>query len=210
MKRILTYIFIIFLFVQPAFSHENTKVIGQLQDELSTETIGKSIPLTLTTSWEIDEKTNISQGSIINIYIENSSKEKRFHRSGFFIGKLLNYSDPITKETTNIEEKNILVVGRKYDEINASDVAKTGTEFTATTIVGFLVPGSDIVYYFTKGAIKNETGTRFKSGVHCAYDNSIFWLILKGKPINLQKGDYVILKSPKKSELKLLDEVVEE
>lgn len=29
------------------------------------------------------------------------------------------------------------------------------------------------MYYLIKGAIKNKAGTRFKSGVNYAYDNSI-------------------------------------
>ena len=210
MKKILVYIFIFCIFVQPVLANDKTKTIGQMQNELTTETIGKSISLSLITPWCIDETTNIPQDSTINIYIENSSKEKRFHRSGFFLGKIISYTEPNSNSTTNLEKNNILVVGRKYEAVKGSEVAKTGTEITATTIAGFIIPGSDIVYYFTKGAIKNEAGTRFKSGVHCAYDNSIFWFILKGKPINLQKGDFVILKSPKKSELKLLNDVEEE
>lgn len=206
MKKILLYVLTICLFIQPTFAKDSTKIIGQVRTELTIETIDKSVPIYLNTPYKINDKINIPQGSTINIYIENNSKEKRFHKSGFFIGKIIDYTTPINNQTYNIEKENIIVVGRKYEEVNASDVARTGTEITATTIAGFIIPGSDIAYYFTKGAIQNETGTRFKSGVHCAYDNSILWFILKGKPINLKKGDYVILKTPKKSELKLLNE----
>ena len=55
-------------------------------------------------------------------------------------------------------------------------------------------PGVDIAYYFVKGAIQNEKAdTRLKSGVHNAYDNSILWIFLKGKPIVFNKGAYVKL-----------------
>lgn len=206
MKKLLFYILILCIFIQPSFAQEKTKIIGQIKTDFTVETIGKYISIYMNTPYKIDDNLKIPKGSIVNIYIENTSKEKRFHKSGFFIGKLIDYTTPIENKKNIIEDRNILVVGRKYEEMNATDIARTGTEFTITTIAGFVIPGSDIAYYFTKGAIINDTGKRFKSGVHCAYDNSILWLILKGKPINLQKGDYIILKVPKKSELKILEE----
>lgn len=95
----------------------------------------------------------------------------------------------------DIEKKDIYMVARKYEAIDKKQAAKTAAELTTTTAAGFIIPGVDIAYYFTKGMIKKKEGkTRFKSGVSTAYENSIFWFWLKGKPLDLEENASISFK----------------
>lgn len=104
--------------------------------------------------------------------------------------KLLGYTD--SDEYVDMSERNIYLIARKYEKIDGKDAAKTGAKLTLSTAAGLIIPGIDIAYYFTKGVIQNtKADTRFKSGVHNAYDNSIMWFFLKGKSIALNEGDMI-------------------
>lgn len=131
-----------------------------------------------------------TEDSKIIAVVESIQKERRWHKSGFVALKVLGVEE--NGAYCDLSDSNIKAIVRKYDKINKKDAAKTGAELTATTAASFIIPGIDIVYYFTKGTIKNDNGdTRFKSGVHTAYENSICWFFLKGKPIALNRNDTV-------------------
>lgn len=133
---------------------------------------------------------DIPADSRIKVKVIYSQDEKRFHKSGFFRFCIVGYNKG--DSYIDCSDSNIVGIAKRYDQIDKKEAAKTGAELTTTTVAGFMLPGIDIAYYFIKGAIQNEKAeTRFKSGVHNAYDNSIFWFFQKGKPINLKKGDWL-------------------
>jgi len=98
----------------------------------------------------------------------------------------------------DLSDKNIYMTVRKYENIDGKDAAILTTEIVVTQAAGivgscfiFFAP-VDIAYFFTKGAIRREKHHNwFKAGVYDAYDNSIFWFGLKGKPIDLEAADKV-------------------
>lgn len=133
---------------------------------------------------------DIPLGSLVKVRINTTGKERRFHKSGFVTFYFIEYGE--NGQEISIEDRNICGVARKYEKINGKDATFTGAELAVSTTAGLLIPGIDILYYFTKGAIQNtKADTRFKSGVHNAYDNSIMWFFLKGKPIKLVQNEFV-------------------
>ena len=118
-------------------------------------------------------------------------------------------------ETVDISDKNIYLIAKKYEAVNKKDAAILTSELVLTqaaSIVGscfIIFAPVDIVYFFTKGSITKEKDPNwFKSGVSCAYDNSICWFWLKGKPLDLKENDSVKLKSVKeKRALKLTKQI---
>lgn len=192
MKKIVTIFLCLILFITPAYAVEGLKTIVTTCERFNpSEHINEYMNFKTTSNIEFNTDFYIPVNSVITIKYEKSVKEKRFHKSGYFTGQLVSYTkdDETVKITANIE-----VIGRRYEKISGKDAAKTGTELTLSTAAGFIIPGIDIAYYFVKGAIQNtKADTRFKSGVHNAYDNSILWVFEKGKPIVLNEGDTVKL-----------------
>ncbi len=123
-------------------------------------------------------------------------KEKRWHKSAFALLKLLSFVPEDSDEVIDLSKDDIYLAARKYVPINLPDAAGTGIELGATTAASVVLPGIDILYYFTKGAITREDHPNwFKAGVSEAYDNSIFWFIEKGRSIKLEENCEVQLKS---------------
>jgi len=144
----------------------------------------------------LPDGTIIPAQSIIHAAICEYQKEKRFHRSGFFICELKSYTEPVSGNIVDISNKEMYFIARKYEKTDAKDAAFTSAEFTVSTAAGFILPGVDIGYYFVKGAIQRKKDPNwFRAGVSNAYDNSILWLVLKGRPIELYTGDEISLKS---------------
>ena len=193
MKKIITLFLALILFTMPAFAVKGVKFIVTSCSDFDPEhIINKYIEFKTTTTIEFDENFTIPVDSTITVLFESSTKEKRFHKSGYFNCKLVKYTQD--NKVIDARSKNMEIIGRRYDKIDKKEAAKTGAELATTTVAGFIIPGIDIAYYFVKGALQNEKAeTRFKSGVHNAYDNSVFWIFQKGKPIKFEKGDTVTL-----------------
>ena len=82
--------------------------------------------------------------------------------------------------------------------LNKKEAVILGIELTTLTAASFFAPGVDIGYFFIKGAIlRKKHPNWFKAGVSNAYDNSICWFWLKGKPINLNVEDEIKVKEIK-------------
>lgn len=193
MKKIITLFLVVILFATPAFAVKGVKfIVTSCCDFDPDKVIDKYMQFKTTTNIEFDENLKIPIDSTITVLLESSTKEKRFHKSGYFKCKLIKYTQD--GEEIDASSKNMDIIGRRYDKVDGKEAAKTGAELATTTAAAFIIPGIDIAYYFVKGAIQNEKAeTRLKSGVHNAYDNSILWVFLKGKPIIFNKGDTVKL-----------------
>ena len=141
------------------------------------------------------EGVTIPQRSIITLEIINAQEELRWHKSGYFIAKIINFQEELKEEPQDISDKEIYILARSYEPINKKEAWIIGTEILLTQGASFFAPGVDVLYFFTKGAItKYHNQKWYKAGVHCAYDNSIFWFPQKGKDIELEEGDLVKIK----------------
>lgn len=180
----------------PVSASEKVKLRASIMQDLGVEAVGKDISFKLTTPFKVDDKLTLSEGTKVVVHVYHVKSERRFHKSGFFKCVLLNYTLEGSNTPVNLVDKNIYFVCRRYDKIDPYDATVTSVGVTASTIAGIFLPGVDTVYYFLKGATQDtEDANWFKAGVHNAYDNSILWFFEKGKPINLQPGDNVVLTS---------------
>ena len=136
--------------------------------------------------------TTLKKGSTVTVRVDDIQREKRFHRNAFFMFTPVKVTDG--NGYISLEDCGLHGMARRFDKLDKKDATLTGVEIVTATAAGFFLPGIDIAYYFTKGAIQNKKSTnRFKSGVSNAYDNSILWLILKGKRLNLVNGDMIVV-----------------
>ncbi|MBQ8475974.1 hypothetical protein IJ531_02820, partial [bacterium] len=93
----------------------------------------------------------------------------------------------------------------KYEPLNKKEAVIIGLELVTMGAASFFAPGSDVGYFFIKGAIQRKKHPNwFKAGVYNAYDNSIFWFIEKGKPIDLAVNDEIKLKHLESTDAKNL------
>ena len=192
MKNKIIILIVLFIFTAfPVVAREN-KNIAKMESEFSLENLEEKITFYNNENIYVFDK-KIPKGSIIEAQVVQSERPKSWHRSGFLICKVLSYT--IGDKIRNVEDKNVYFIIRKYEPINKKEVAITVVEVVVATGAGVIIPGVDIAYYFTKGAILRKTNPNwFKAGVMNAYDNSICWFWLKGKPIDLSKNDEIKLK----------------
>ncbi len=192
MKNKIIILLVLFIFTAfPVVAREN-KNIAKMESEFSLENLEEKITFYNSENIYVFDK-KIPKGSIIEAQVVQSERPKSWHRSGFLICKVLSYT--IEDKIRSVEDKNVYFIIRKYEPINKKEVAITVVEVVVATGAGVIIPGVDIAYYFTKGAILRKTNPNwFKSGVRCVYDNSIFWFAFKGKTINLKQDDKIKVK----------------
>lgn len=106
----------------------------------------------------LDNFRELSTESIIKLNVFDVRAEKRFHKSGYFRGCIISYQIPSEKEVYFLDGEQVCFLGKKYEAIDKVEAAVNSAEFAATTAAGFMMPGSDIIYYFTRGAIQNKKG----------------------------------------------------
>ena len=141
----------------------------------------------------ISPEVDIPPNAVIRAQTLQSQKEKRWHRSGYLICKLLDFT--LEGITVDISKYEVYLVAKKYEPIDKKEAAILATELIVLTGASYFAPGVDVGYFFTKGAIlRKKDKNWFKAGVKNAYDNSIFWFWLKGKPIDLALNDEIKLK----------------
>ena len=196
-KKIFTIIFIIELLITtPVYAKDKLNAIVNINQEFSLSEIPDEIEFITVKNISADDYS-IPADSVITAEVLEAQKERRWHKSGFIVLKA-KYYETKNSEKINLENKNLYLIARKYEKIKGKDVAIHGTETVLSLAASFFVPGIDIAYFFTKGAITKEKNPNwFKSGVSNAYDNSIFWFWLKGKPIELEEDETVKLKEIK-------------
>lgn len=201
MKRLFITALIMVITVLPVSAKSAVKAQARMTTDYS---IGDNAPIEI--KFMPGRKVNFGRGvnvqskSVITAEVYQAQKERRWHKSGFVICKLLSYTEPDSEKEIDISNRDIYMLARKYERVNAKDAAILSTEITTTSVASIFLPGVDIAYFFTKGAIQREKHPNwFKAGVSNAYDNSICWFWLKGKPIDVQSGDEIQLVSIKKT-----------
>ena len=201
LKKVIAIFLIFVITCFPVLAADKIKFYADMQTEFSDLLQPEEVEFLIPEDVIINEEITIPAGAAVKAGILQSQKERRWHKSGFFVCRLISYSVD-EEEPVDLTEHEIHFVARKYEAINKKDASILGAEIILTqaaSIVGscfiFFAP-VDIAYFFTKGAIsKKKHPNWFRSGVMEAYDNSIFWFQLKGKPIELAEGDEIKLKS---------------
>ena len=154
---------------------------------------------------KISSEVDIPPHATVRAQIIESQKERRWHKSGFIICKLLNFT--LEGVTVDISQYDAYLVARKYEPVDKKEAAIIATELIVMGGASFFAPGVDIGYFFTKGAIQRKKHKNwFKAGVSNAYDNSICWFWLKGKSINLSQNDEIKLKHMEEEDARNLSE----
>lgn len=203
-KKIISFFLVFIFFASPIFAKEKIKFNSQINQNFNVAELPEYITVKTVSEAKIQDDIVIPENAILKAQVLEAQKERRWHVSGYILCKLLSYYTEETKEEIDISDKNIYVAARRYDALDKKEAAILTTEIILTqaaSIVGscFIVFAPvDIAYFFTKGAIQREKNPNwFKAGVSNAYDNSIFWFWLKGKPIDLAENQQVQLKGIK-------------
>lgn len=188
--------------IMPAYADNVLNAKATINQNLSAKKAeGEIVQFSADEEIVIPDIIVIPQNSTIEAMIVRVQRELRWHKSGYALLKLLSYSEE-GKEPVDILNKNIYLTARKYKYFDKQKAVMVGTEIAGSTAAAFFIPGIDIAYYFAKGAIVREDNPNwFKSGVSCAYNNSILWFTLKGKNIELEEGDKIQLKYFESDEL---------
>lgn len=209
MKKFIAILLILILCCNTVFASDKVKFYAGIQNDFSPSSeIPETVEFITSETVKINDEIEIPSGSIVKARTCQYQTERRWHKSGFFICNLLSYLT-VEDELVELSDKEIYFIVRKYVAMSKKDASILGAEIVLTqaaSIVAscFIVFAPvDIAYFFTKGAIvRKKNPNWFKSGVMEAYDNSIFWFQLKGKPIELAEGDDVKIQSltPKRAE----------
>ena len=235
-KKFLILILIFFIGVSPAFSKnvDEMKMVTTINHDFSLSNISKEVHIKTSKDIKLSDEIIIPKHSILTIQTVQAQKERRWHKSGYILGKLKSYTVeeidkkalykkynhelyeadmhedslleyieeqvediPIKKATiVDISDKNLFVKVYKYEPINKKEAIILAIEIIVTQGASFFAPGVDVGYFFLKGAImRKQHRNWFKAGVMNAYENSIFWFWLKGKPIELSEDAQVSIKS---------------
>ena len=193
-KKIIS-IFLLFVFILlpvGAKNLVNSKAQVHSEFNILDENI-KTIKFCPDENIKISRDVDIPPHAEIRAQIIQSQKEKRWHKSGFLICKLLDFT--LEGVTVDISKYDAYLVARQYEPVDKKEAAIIATEIIIMSGASFFAPGVDIGYFFLKGAIQRKKNPNwFKAGVSNAYDNSICWFWLKGKPIDLEQNDEIKLK----------------
>ncbi len=203
LKKFFSFMLIIFLLsCNVTVAAEKVKFYAGMQTEFHTDGDKPDVvEFMVNDTVKVSNELEIPAGAIVSAKVHEFQKERRWHKSGFFICNLLSYY--LTDEKIiDLADKEIYFIARKYEALDKKEAGILGTEIVLTqaaSIVGscfIIFAPVDIAYFFTKGAIiRKKNPNWFRSGVMEAYDNSIFWFWLKGKPIELAEGDELKLNS---------------
>jgi len=196
MKRFLFVLIIFLLFSNNALAFKKVNIIAHVIDMELYNDRNSVVYFKSESDAELKNVAYLPKKAILKAEVCLIQKEKRWHKSAYAILKVLSFKPESSDEIVDVSNDNIYLTVRKYDPVDAPYVAKTGIELGAATAASFFLPGVDVAYYFTKGALlRNKNENWFKSGVSEVYDNSIFWFIEKGKSMELEDNLEVRLKS---------------
>ena len=186
------------LIFPPVFAKDRIKILGDINTEFTThlQDFPDEINILAVKTCTIPDLVTIPEDSLMTLEFLGYRKERRWHRSGYIVTKLKSYTPEGIKEPIDVSRKDIYLILRKYEPIDKKEAAIIGTELVVMSGASFFAPGADVGYFFLKGVIMgNKHKNRIISGVHNAYDNSIFWFWLKGKPIDVGADGQIMIKN---------------
>ena len=195
MKKLFLLFLILFLIVPAVSAKDKTKAVANIAMDFSKENIPDKISFYLTEDIEDDDGFIIPKNSYVTAKIIQVQKALRWHKSGFILSKIESFKPISSYDKIDVLNRDIYIVAKKYEKVYAKEATILGTEIVLSQGASFFAPGVDILYFFTKGAIKKRTHPHwFMAGVSYAYENSICWFWLKGKPIELDIDDAIQIK----------------
>lgn len=204
LKKSLILTVILMLIITPVSAKDRIKILADMDTgfSLQNKELPEEISFVATQAETVDTIT-IPQDSRITAKVLCAEQERRWHKSGIIICKVKNYCPEGVETPIDVSERDIYLIVRKFEPINKKEAWILGTEIFLLSGASFFAPGVDVGYFFLKGAvIGDKHPNRFIAGVHNAYDNSICWFWLKGKPIELNPDDLAKAKNitPKKAQ----------
>ena len=135
----------------------------------------------------------LDTNDIIEGIVTKSVEAKRGKRSGYIIIHpqiLYSKGKSLTIDNENLEAKVLAYSKSNWKEKGAKAGLSAGL-----TVGSHYVPGLSQIFYFSKGLINPyENKTRLESALTSVYENSPFVYIEKGEDLNIEIGDYLILK----------------
>ena len=193
----LVVIILFAIFCMPvSYAEDLMHTTGRINHEFSTSKLPEYVYLKNSNEIVANNEVIIPKNSVLKLKTLCARKERRWHKSGFILTKLENFTLENSKIPHNMSGENIYLAVRKYEPIDKKEAAILATEIIVLSGASYYAPGVDVAYFFTKGAILREKHPNwFRAGVSNAYDNSIFWFWLKGKPIELEKDAQIKIQS---------------
>lgn len=185
----------LFIFGSPVFAKSQAKGLADMTMPFSLSNMPDIIHFQTDEDISFEGNTVIPQYSLVFAEVINAQRELRWHKSGVILCKINSYIPISEEEEIDISGKNIYIAVKKYEKVYAKEATILGTEIVLSQGASFFAPGVDVLYFFTKGAITRNTHPNwFMAGVSNAYENSICWFWLKGKPIELAVDDEIQIK----------------
>ena len=212
LKKSLILSIVFVLTFSPVLAKDNIKMLADVDFDFTmhTQDHPEEISFIAAKSRTIPDVVTIPEDSTVVVSVINAEVERRWHKGGIIIGKMKSYCPEGIETPVDVSDKEIYLVLRRYEPINKKEAWIIGTEIFVMSGASFFAPGVDVGYFFLKGAIMgNKHKNRFLSGVSNAYDNSICWFWLKGKPIELRKDDLAKAKGISEEKAKKLITKVE-
>ena len=131
MKRWLLLILAFTIFVLPvnAKAKDTVKVNAKMATEFDIQNNFKDIiTFKPNRTVKINEKITIPSMSVVTAEVLRFQKERRMHKHGFILCRVISYTPPNSEEAVNLLEDEVYFVARKYSSINEIDAAMTGGE----------------------------------------------------------------------------------
>ena len=211
-NKIIALILIFVISITHVSAKNNIEMLADVDTEFTIKykELPGEISFVTTEAKTIPNIISIPSGSTVLLEVIKAQKELRWHKSGYILCKLKSYTPENLTVPIDVSDKDLYLLVRKYEKINKIEATIIGVELVLAQGAAFFAPGVDIAYYFVKGAIQRKKHPNwFKAGVHNAYDNSICWFWLKGKPIELSEGDMVSIKDIKTSKVNKLEKKID-
>lgn len=195
-RKLLIFIIAVVFLCIPVSAQDMMSTVGNINHDFTLSKMPDYVYIKNSNEIVANNEIIIPKNSVLKLKTINARQERRWHKSGYILTKLESFTPEKSTLAYDISQENIFLAVKKYEPVNKKEVAILATEIIIFTGASFYAPGVDIAYFFVKGAILREKHKNwFKAGVSNAYDNSIFWFWLKGKPIKLEKNSQIKIKN---------------
>lgn len=186
MKKAVILLAFLFAAIMPA-SAETIKV--EALSDFTTENPPETLTVKAVTDLNLDDELLILEGNILKGDIVDVSSPKRLKRDATFSFILTEYTDNygIVHKVERIDNK--IVKGKFTTRFDYKGVAKSA----ALSVGNHFVKGLSMGYAAVEGAVKNEEGSRLKSGAVSLYESTPLSYVEKGQDIVIDKNQVFIL-----------------
>lgn len=188
MKKLLILLFL--LIGVPAFG---VNVVVESLDCVNTNNENSSFSAKVLERAEFDSGIVLNTNDEIKGTVIKTVEAKRGKRAGYIVIQ----PEAIYREGTKlpIEDENLEAKVVGYSKTDWKQMGKNASLSAGLTVGSHFVPGLSQMFYFSKGLLTpSEDESRLTSGVKSVYENSPFAYLEKGQDLDIEKGDYLVLK----------------